>query len=103
MEGLDGFLDSLAQAWAGIPPLPDLGLPGPPDPPLLIVIATLVSALGIMGLVTGWVEKRLSAMSLGATVLGIALFVWVWETDRDGFGWLSVPEAFVELVARVLR
>ncbi|WP_179378927.1 hypothetical protein [Jannaschia marina] len=103
MEEVEGALDGLSGAWAGIPALPDLGLPAPADPLLLVAIATIVSAFGLLGLVTGWVERRLSVAALFAALLGAALFFWVWETDRAAFDWLIVPEAFIELVARILR
>ncbi|SDY79403.1 hypothetical protein SAMN05444004_103154 [Jannaschia faecimaris] len=86
-----------------MPAVPDLDLPVPSDPDLLLAIATVVAALGLMGLMTGWVEKQLSHVSLLAALIGAALFFWVWETDRESFGWIALPEAFIELVARVLR
>lgn len=103
MEAIEGFLASVAAWWDAVPAIPDLDLSEPSDPALLIVIATLVTALGVMGVMTGWVEKRLSFISVAATTFGAALFFWVWETDRDEMGFISVPEAFIELVARILR
>lgn len=83
--------------------LRDLDLPVPGDPAVLIVIAAVTSALGLLGLVAGWVEGRLSVASLLSALLGAALFLWMWEIDRAGFGPMSVPMAFVEIVARILR
>lgn len=103
METVEGVLASIAAAWAALPPIPDLDLPPPPDVALLTVVATVVTALGFMGLVTGWVEKRLSLISLASLLFGAVLFFWVWEAEREDFGWLAVPEAFIELVARALR
>lgn len=103
MEAVEGALAGIAAVWAALPPVPDLGLPPPPDVALLTAIATVVAALGFMGLMTGWVEKRLSLVSVASLVFGAVLFFWVWEAGREDFGWLSVPEAFIELVARVLR
>lgn len=103
MEVVEGVLTTIKQGWAAVPAFPDLGLPRPSDPDLLIVIACVVAALGFMGLMTGWVEKRLSRVSLLATVFGLALFFWVWETDREDFRWIALPEAFIELIARVWR
>ncbi|UWQ18570.1 hypothetical protein [Jannaschia sp. M317] len=103
MEALAGFLTAVRNWWASLPGIPPLGLPVPGDPEVLIVIATVLLALGLTALISGWVEKRLSWVAVFTIVLSAALFFWVWEGDRDGFGWISVPEAFVELVARVLR
>lgn len=103
MEQVSGALQAVRDWWAGLPPIPDLDLPGPGDPAVLTVVATLVSGLAVMGLITAWVEKRFSPISMGVLILGAALFFWLWEVDREGFGLLSVPEAFVEIVARILR
>lgn len=103
METVEGVLASIATAWAALPPIPDLDLPTPPDAALLTVIATMVVALGFMGLVTGWVERRLSLISVVSLLFGAVLFFWIWEADREGYGWISIPESFIELVARVLR
>lgn len=103
MEQIAGALQALRDWWASLPPIPDLGLPAPGDPAVLTVVATMVTGLALMGLVTAWVERRLSLISLVAVIFGFALFFWLWETDRDGFHFLSVPEAFVEMVARVIR
>ena len=89
--------------WDGIPALPDLDLPNPGDPDVLIVVATVLLAIGLMTFVAGWVDKRLSWSGVFSTFLALALLFWVWEADREGFGWISIPEAFVEMVARALR
>ncbi|WP_339646134.1 hypothetical protein [Jannaschia helgolandensis] len=103
MDQVGDAVQTLRDWWAGLPPFPDLGLPAPGDPAVLTVVATMVTGLALMGLVTAWVERRLSLTSLAAFILGCALFFWLWETDREGFRFLSVPEAFVEMVARVIR
>ncbi|WP_298435864.1 hypothetical protein [uncultured Jannaschia sp.] len=103
MDGLAALWARLRAGWADLPSIPDLPLPHPGDLDVLIVIATVVTMLGIMGVVTAWVDRRVSAKSLLATLVGIALFFWVWEVDRDGFGLIRIPEAFIEMVARVIR
>ena len=96
-------METVADLLAAIPRVPDLDLPTPADPDLLIVVATFVTMLGLLGLASGWVEQRLSKISLTSTLFGAALFFWVWETDRDGFGWIALPEAFIEIIARLVR
>ena len=81
----------------------DLEVPAPFDPALLTVLATLLWGFGVTGLVTGWVDRRTSLTSLVATATGALIFVWLWGADRDGFRPISVPHAFVEIVARILR
>lgn len=103
MEQLGTTLDGLRDWWAGLPPLPDLGLPDPGDADVLTVVATVVTGLALMGLISAWVEKRLSILSLAALIFGCATFFWLWEVDREAFTFLSVPEAFIELLARVVR
>lgn len=103
MERLAEALAAFEAWWAARPAIPDLALPDPGDADVLIVIATVVTLLGLMGLVTGWVEGRFSSISLGAALLGGALFFWLWEAERDAFTAIRIPEAFVEIVARTLR
>ncbi|SFJ09057.1 hypothetical protein [Jannaschia pohangensis] len=103
MDWLAAVLSDLSDWWAGLPPVPDLGLPDPGDAAVLTVVATVVSGLGVTGLFSGWAERRFSVISLGSLILGLVLFFWIWEVNREAFDWLSVPEAFVEMVARVLR
>ncbi|GIT90973.1 hypothetical protein JANAI62_14280 [Jannaschia pagri] len=103
METVAGWWAAVQAWWAAVPPVPPLGLPAPGDPDVLIVIGTVVLAVGMMGFVSGWVERRVSWASVFALLLAAALFVWVWEPNREEFGWISIPEAFVEMVARVIR
>ncbi|MGB3408930.1 MAG: hypothetical protein WBA67_15720 [Jannaschia sp.] len=103
METVAGVREAVGDWWAALPRIPDLNLPAPGDPDALIVVATIILAIGLMGLVSGWVDSRVSSVSVFAVFLAAALVFWVWDVDRDGFGWLTIPEAFVEMVARILR
>lgn len=103
MEALAEALAALSAWWSGLPPIPDLDLPVPGDPDLVIVAATMVTLFGFMGLVTAWVERRFSVIAFGTFLLGCALAFWIWEVERDAITWIRIPESFVELVARVLR
>lgn len=103
MEAAARARDAVRAWWAGLPPLPDPDLPAPGDPAIVIVAGTVVLALGLMGWLTARVEGRRSLVSLGAVLVGAGLLLWVWDADREGFGWLSVPTAFVEMLARVVR
>jgi hypothetical protein len=38
-----------------------------------------------------------------ALLFAVAPLSWVWEADRDGFGWIAIAQAFVEVVARLFR
>ena len=87
--------------WAGAG-LPDPDLPPPPDPAVVVVIGTVVGGLGLAALATGWVERRLSWAGLFAAAVGLGLLLWAWDADR-GAGPGLIPEAFVEVVARILR
>ena len=92
----------LSAWWAGLPPLGDLDLPPVADWAVTIVIATVLLALAASALVTGWVDRRVSWAGLFTLVVSAGLFFWVWEADRD-VGLSVVPEAFVEVVARIIR
>jgi hypothetical protein len=83
--------------------VPDLPLPVVPDPDLFIVIATVLLALGLTGVVSAASERRASVLSILAVLLSLALFVWIWEADREAFGWIAIPEAFIEMVARFVN
>ncbi|MCK0167881.1 hypothetical protein MWU52_10005 [Jannaschia sp. S6380] len=89
--------------WAKFPALPNLGLPPPGDPDVMVVVSVVLAAMGLTALLSARIDGRRSYASLFATGLAAALMAWVWESDREGFGWLTVPMAFVELLARVIR
>ncbi|MEM8851647.1 MAG: hypothetical protein AAGE03_16650 [Pseudomonadota bacterium] len=103
MDHLTAWIEALSSWWAALPPVPTLGLPPPPDPDALIAIGTIVTGLAAMGLVSAWVEKRLSLVSVFALLFGLVLFLWIWDADREAWGLIRIPEAFVELVARIIR
>ena len=82
--------------------MPDYDLPDVPDWPVTIVIATTLLALSLSGLFSGWAERRISWQGLFAFIVAAGLFFWVWEADRTKT-WRLIPEAFVEVAARILR
>lgn len=85
------------------PALPDLALPPVFDRAVIVVIATTLLAIGMSAFVSGWAERRPSTSGSLAVALSAAMFLWVWEADREGVTLAVVPEAFVEVVARVIR
>lgn len=93
---------ALADWWAKLPILSDLGMPPPNDPALTVVIATLVAGFGLAGFTNGWVERRTSKSGLFAILVGVFLFVWVWQNQTE-FGLSLIPESFIELLARMIR
>ena len=93
---------ALTAGWAALPPAPDLDLPPVFDWAVVVVIATTLLAISATAVVSGWVERRTSWFSLFALAVAAALFFWVWEANRT-VTWTAVPEAFVEIVARILR
>jgi len=103
METLAAYWTGLAEWWAGLSEIPDLDLPVPGDPDLMIVIATVLLALGLAVTLSTAIERRLSWTGMVVTLLAAAMFFWLWEIDREEFGWVSVPEAFVEMIARALN
>lgn len=103
MEAIAAALQAVRDWWASVPPIPDVDIPAPGDPDAMIVVSTVVFAVGMMGFVSGLVDKRISLAGIFALLLAAVLMLWVWENDREGFGWISIPEAFVEMVARIVR
>ena len=93
---------TLAGWWAAIPPVPDLSLPPVFDWAVVVVIATTLLAISATAVVSAWVERRTSWFGLFALAVAALLLFWVWEADR-AVTWTVVPEAFVEIVARILR
>jgi hypothetical protein len=103
VETAAALWERLGAGWEATPPLPDLGLPPPGDPAVVTVVGAVLAAIGALGLVTGWVDRRVSWAGLFSLALGAAMLAWVWEADRPAWDALTVPRAFVEMVARVLR
>lgn len=77
-------------------------LPPPGDPELMVVIATVVGGLGIAALTNGWVERRLSKSGTFAMLVGVMMLVWVWS-GQEQFGFVIIPESFIEVLARIIR
>lgn len=103
MERLGEMAERVRALWDRLPPVPGPALPPPGAPALVTVAATILAALGLMGLVTGWAGGRLARLPLLAALVGAGLFLWLWDADREGFGPGSISEAFVDTAARVLR
>ena len=101
-EWLSDAWTALLAWWATVPPVPDLDLPPPGDPAVVVVVATTLLAISLTAVVSAWVERRFSAIGLLVLLLAAALLFWVWEADRSTT-WTVVPESFVEMVARILR
>ena len=103
MDRIGDILDGLGARWQAWEGIPDLPLPEPVDPSVLLVVATVLFGLGLMGVVTAWVDRRFSLVSLLLLLLSFVIYVWVWDGDRDGVTLISVPHAFVDVIARILR
>lgn len=71
------------------------------DPQLVTVVATCLAGLGVTGFLNGWADHRFSwlglIISIGAGVLFVALQM------QDPITISTIPEAFVEIVARIIR
>ncbi|WP_299812821.1 hypothetical protein [uncultured Jannaschia sp.] len=82
--------------------LPDPDLPPPGDPALVAVLASVLVVLGLVGVVSAWAERRFSWSGFASLLAGATLFIWLWEAER-AFDPMSVPEAFIEVLARIVR
>lgn len=103
MERLGEWAERVGALWSRLPPVPNPDLPAPGAPDIVTVAAAILVVLGLLGLVTGLTRGRLARLPLLAALVGAGLFFWLWDADREGFGPRSVPEAFVETAARVIR
>ena len=100
MEWASDLADRAAALLAALPAF-DETVPG--DPAIWIVGASVLAALGTMGLVTGWVDGRVARVPLLSTLAAACLLAWIRDADPEGFGPMTVPVAFVEVAARVVR
>ena len=99
-------LGALADLWADLAGLLAglaARLPEPADPALLLVAATLLAGFAALRILSRRIDRRGAPVALLALLFGLGLFLWVWASDREGFGWLTVPGAFVEVAARLTR
>lgn len=71
------------------------------DPHTILVLATFFAGLGLISFLSGWAEGRFSKLGFVLTASAIGMFVWVQMTV--GIQAASIPEAFIEIIARLLR
>ena len=103
MEGLRTALRALAELWADVGAFLEARLPDPADPALLLVAATLLAAFATLRILSLRIDGRGAPVAVLTLLFALALFLWVWASDREGFGWLTVPGAFVDVAARLTR
>lgn len=76
--------------------LPPIG-----DPALFVVMMTVLLALGTSSVLAGWAERRVSWLGGVITVIAIAGFAWI--AHQEGIALATVPSAFVDILARLIR
>jgi hypothetical protein len=94
-------MEQLAEIWESVV-ASMRALPPPHDPDLMVVVATIVGGLGLAAATNGWVERRVSKSGVFATLVGVLLLFWVWSAQQK-FGFEIIPEAFIEIIARIIR
>ena len=78
-----------------------IDLPHLPDVELFTVLMTVLLALGASSFIAGWAERRFSLIGFGVTAIALGGFVWVGQ--QEGFGLDTIPYAFIEITARLIR
>jgi hypothetical protein len=76
-------------------------MPVPAD--ILIVIATLVTGLSLASVVAGWVVRDWPVVPLVSLTIGLGLFVYLHVELPGGLTLLDIPDAFIDVAARILN
>ncbi|MFW5654319.1 MAG: hypothetical protein ACOCYW_01560 [Roseicyclus sp.] len=76
-------------------------MPLPAD--ILIVIATLVTALSLASVVAGWASREWPVVALVSLSIGAGLFVYLHLALPGGLGPYDIPDAFIAVAARILN
>jgi hypothetical protein len=76
-------------------------MPPIPDPALIVVIVTVMWALGSSALLAGWAEGRVSRVGVAVGTVAVAGVFWIWQ--QMGLSLSTVPTAFIEITARIIR
>ena len=76
--------------------LPPIG-----DPALFIVLMTVLMALGASSVMSGWAERRFPWLGVLITIVASCGFAWV--GSQEGIALDTIPVAFVEILARLIR
>ena len=71
------------------------------DPDVVLVLAVFWGGLGLIGLLAGWADGRLSPVGFITTLSAIGLLVWYHL--EIGLTISAIPEAVIEIIARLIR
>ena len=71
------------------------------DPAVFLVLAVFLAGLGLISLIAGWSEGRLSWVGLFLGGSAVGLLVWYHLTL--GLTLVAIPEAVIEIIARLTR
>ncbi len=72
-------------------------------PDILLVLATLVSALAIAAALSAWADRFFPTVALAALAAGIGVFVYAFNVIPEPDGWREVPNAFISVLARIMN
>ena len=76
-------------------------LPSIGDPALFIVLMTVLMALGASSVMSGWAERRFPWLGVLVTIVASCGFAWV--ESQEWIALDTIPVAFVEILARLIR
>ena len=72
------------------------------DPDLSLVIGILLAGLAVPGCLASLVERRFPKLSLLMAIGGGYLIYSGVTTMPGGFDWPDVPNAFIDVIARII-
>lgn len=74
------------------------------DPELYLVLATVIGGFAFASVVGGWAARSLPIASAVLLLVAVGLIFYLHEfVVPGGLTWRSIPDAFIDIVARVVN
>lgn len=70
---------------------------------ILFVVGTILAVLSLVTVLTAWIENRRPRIASVAVVIAGGILVFAAATAPDGFQLTDIPDAFINVIAMVLK